>query len=72
MRNTIHNTRYLLQPVGENGRLMAFSTRPRGASCGSARMGRLRSWSNVARAIAGANALNGREVYFLNPPMQDR
>jgi hypothetical protein len=71
MRNTIHNTRYLLQPVGESGRYGVLD-QTTGRLVRFRADGRLRSWSNVARAIAGANALNGREVYFLNPPMQDR
>ncbi len=67
MDSTIYNTRYLLQPVGEQGRYGVLDQQT-GRLARFRADGRWRSWSNVGRAITGANALNGRTVYRLDSP----
>jgi len=60
-----HGVRYLLDPVGEQGRYGVRDTQT-GQLVRFRADGRWRRWSSVQRAIEGANTLNGREVYTYN------
>jgi hypothetical protein len=55
-------TRYILTPVGSQDRY-GVTDREIGRLVRFKADGRWRMWSNVHRAIAGANALNGFEAY---------